>query len=984
MSAKKRKYVVSIPKFQNAGVVNTTTPWSESSKATGDPNSAPLIYEGREVTVKDQAPDWAKFKKEYESSNPYDRYLSGEKNKYIRKNKSLNKVAGVTADNFPKSAEERIRQQYNQKMNDYITRRLGKKEGFNPRKRGEWVDELSDKEREIVAGSRYGSKLQPSAWTRALSGLRSMYNALPGQDITTPVPGMTSKENREALTNWLEGIEAAAPLDLIGILAANKAKNMYVENPSLLSGEMMANVGYGDVAALNPLTYVDLSSLPYLVSSGAKLVSKGIKPSSLFSSAEKVGLTGNKKLSGAQNTYIPKSVIENPTASDLQSHLQELGRINNGEGEPINSSLKDKLYNFITSSLAPIDQDLIMPLRYSSSIKKAKKYIADQKEYFKIPEVRSKLIEYGIDPDELEKINFKIGNTGSRAYGKTIQFDPREMKQIQELGLMVDPNSIISHELGHTLGFNAAKNNKSFIPNKTISDLPINKDLYQEVIKGNYDYASPAHLLEYFTGNIHGSTPESYAHLREMKQNMINTGIINRLDQPVTERQLMEFFSHDYATGKDRVSSIVDKGNPDLIKFLSKELSNARVLIPTIGLGAASMQEQSYGGLFNYQSGGKTSNKNIKPYTTSDINDFKLRQSLYNDSLALYYIGNSQYNFANPLNRKPGSGLTYHKWSNKNKELLKKYEDSKNRLGKYLMQTGKNPFGYVTPIKSKNIKFDEFDRDLKLKDTDVVVVLAANKYKKPVQRVELQRFTGLEAAESTKRPKNKKQNAPSNEVSKQEVIQPKAVEPTITENIQPIQTPLRDEMILPYGRTYFNEGRYKELQGGEQNYARFEKVIDPTSGKVRYIPKSTKPVEFKTIMSPTFQNGGEVIRDQEGQRNHPGKITEIQGNLMATDGYGDIPLYVVPDVGNPRVVMPNTGTHKFEGASRFTEYPIKAIKTPKKLSLKQFSSIKAKVQGEIDQHINWLKDNDYTVDKSEIDSMKKDLWKKYIPVSYKL
>lgn len=69
------------------------------------------------------------------------------------------------------------------------------------------------------------------------------------------------------------------------------------------------------------------------------------------------------------------------------------------------------------------------------------------------------------------------------------------------------------------------------------------------------------------------------------------------------------------------------------------------------------------------------------------------------------------------------------------------------------------------------------------------------------------------------------------------------------------------------------------------------------------------------------QQGG-MIKDQEGQRKYPNQVTEIQGNIMATNGYGNIPLYVVPDVGQPRVIMPNTGEHIFKGATKFVEYPI--------------------------------------------------------------
>lgn len=67
---------------------------------------------------------------------------------------------------------------------------------------------------------------------------------------------------------------------------------------------------------------------------------------------------------------------------------------------------------------------------------------------------------------------------------------------------------------------------------------------------------------------------------------------------------------------------------------------------------------------------------------------------------------------------------------------------------------------------------------------------------------------------------------------------------------------------------------------------------------------------------------GGVVKDDMGQWAHPGEVTEISGNTMATHGYGDNPLYVVPDVGEPRVVEANTGTQTFPGATKFTEYPM--------------------------------------------------------------
>ena len=83
----------------------------------------------------------------------------------------------------------------------------------------------------------------------------------------------------------------------------------------------------------------------------------------------------------------------------------------------------------------------------------------------------------------------------------------------------------------------------------------------------------------------------------------------------------------------------------------------------------------------------------------------------------------------------------------------------------------------------------------------------------------------------------------------------------------------------------------------------------------------------------TFQQGGlqnyfNVIEDQQGQRKFPNQVTKINGNTMATDGYGNIPLYVVPNAGKPRIIFPNTGEHTFKGATNFTEYPIKNQEIP--------------------------------------------------------
>ena len=89
----------------------------------------------------------------------------------------------------------------------------------------------------------------------------------------------------------------------------------------------------------------------------------------------------------------------------------------------------------------------------------------------------------------------------------------------------------------------------------------------------------------------------------------------------------------------------------------------------------------------------------------------------------------------------------------------------------------------------------------------------------------------------------------------------------------------------------------------------------------KYLEYIKRQTTNKLFDNAPLKNGG-VIKDDMGQWAHPGEVTEISGNTMATHGYGDNPLYVVPDVGEPRMVQANTGTQTFPGATKFTEYPM--------------------------------------------------------------
>lgn len=81
-----------------------------------------------------------------------------------------------------------------------------------------------------------------------------------------------------------------------------------------------------------------------------------------------------------------------------------------------------------------------------------------------------------------------------------------------------------------------------------------------------------------------------------------------------------------------------------------------------------------------------------------------------------------------------------------------------------------------------------------------------------------------------------------------------------------------------------------------------------------------------------FKTEGKVIKDNNGYWNPDnwGKAVEISSNHITMEGVKE-PLYVVPDVGQPKLLFPNQN-HIFPNATRVTEYPIKARVKTKRFS----------------------------------------------------
>jgi hypothetical protein len=283
--------VPSLTRMQPGGPVpdSTYTPIDPNFLAA-NPDTYSQIVNKPEVTSERQGSDIGKLRAEFREKNPMDIFLDEKKRQYLKKNKGLNKAAGVTMENFPEVVLQNFIDEYEYKTNNYAVNKLGKKEGWNPKRRGEWVDELTPGERDAVAESKYGSKLQPSYWSRSLAGVQELGNAaiklLPGEQgdvLKYNIPGLTKKEQKEIAESKLGALETLAVADLPGVGVANLVKNVglstgsdYKELPNVLSGEKMANVEDKDVMAFNLLNYAGAEAIPELGVNLVKGVGKGV------------------------------------------------------------------------------------------------------------------------------------------------------------------------------------------------------------------------------------------------------------------------------------------------------------------------------------------------------------------------------------------------------------------------------------------------------------------------------------------------------------------------------------------------------------------------------------------------------------------------------------------------------------------------------------------------------------------------------------
>ena len=290
--AKKRYKVTGVPQPQNNGEPKGRKK-ERFVEGTYDPNEmAGYMMEEQEVVVPGEASAWGKARQAYKERLSEEEYVQRRKKQYLLLNPGMNRAAGVTMDRFPANVEENFRKDYRYKTNTAVVKKVGKQEGWNPNKRKEYIDDLNETQKQIVAESKFGPQLQPNYWDRALAGVATLVSPFSSgvQRMMNEgyMPGLTQKESQELLNRKVAGIpigglEVVTPfLQSIGQNVANVAKNTglsygsdYKDIPGLASGYSMPNVSETDALGLDPFTYIGLPEGIAALGRGALNLGKG-------------------------------------------------------------------------------------------------------------------------------------------------------------------------------------------------------------------------------------------------------------------------------------------------------------------------------------------------------------------------------------------------------------------------------------------------------------------------------------------------------------------------------------------------------------------------------------------------------------------------------------------------------------------------------------------------------------------------------------
>lgn len=273
-------------------------------KETDTYSATPL----KEVTITAEAPQWLKYKREYEKTNPKSNYINNYLTPFAR---SL----GNTETNYPKRLDE----EYEQKSLDYVSEQLVKNKPQGKLSRVEWLNQMSDKEEELI---KRNPKYQSSLWADTKRGLTSLVEQNPLQTFQNILNSSdyTNREKQEMLKDYNnhpvmsklgDATKILNPLTVPSKMVQSSYKDDYSFSDALKGKKN--NAGIVEDIVTDPLNLI-----------GAGLVGKLSKADKVIDATK----AGSKVLSKTDDVVKNASLIPNWTVSKIKS-VEEIDKLDN-------------------------------------------------------------------------------------------------------------------------------------------------------------------------------------------------------------------------------------------------------------------------------------------------------------------------------------------------------------------------------------------------------------------------------------------------------------------------------------------------------------------------------------------------------------------------------------------------------------------------------------------------------------------------------
>lgn len=271
------------------------TPDSPTKKHPLDPNpdgSLPSYFKGSkenpieldEYTVTAEAPEWVKYRKEYVKNNPFniDEYVENRFNNPVGREK----IEKIDQEGWRKKLkQEGLEKRYNSAM-DYVGEQLVKNKPQGKLSRAEWLNQMTDKEEEII---KRNPKYQSSLWVDTKRGLTSLVeqNYLQTFQNILNSSDYSNREKQEMLKDYIDHPVMSKLGDAAKILApvtvGSKVLQSNYRDDTTFVGALKGEKNNASFAEDALLDVTNLSGLGL----GTKLL-KGVGLASKLSKADKV------------------------------------------------------------------------------------------------------------------------------------------------------------------------------------------------------------------------------------------------------------------------------------------------------------------------------------------------------------------------------------------------------------------------------------------------------------------------------------------------------------------------------------------------------------------------------------------------------------------------------------------------------------------------------------------------------------------------